>query len=247
MHAVALTRRFVVVFDLPVVFSRAAALVGTRLPYRWRQDRPARIGLLPRDGSEPRWFPIDPCYVFHSVNAYDDGDRVVVDAVWNASAFTGPSGAPQVRRWTLDLATGAVAVRRPAQGPEVAVVDQRVSGRRHRYMFGSNGGRDGGAALSCHDLAAGTVRTGLLGPGWRAGHPVFVPDPRRLGEGTGWIVVVARHVSRGDGELRVLDALDPAGPPHAVVRLPAGLPLGLRVAWLQAGQPGEPVEPAGVF
>ena len=26
-----------------------------------------------------RWIDIDPCFVFHTLNAYDDGDGVVVD------------------------------------------------------------------------------------------------------------------------------------------------------------------------
>ena len=63
---------------------RAAATRGRRCPTRWNPDYPARIGLLPRDGRrrrDVRWFEIDPCYVFHTLNAYDDGDTVVVDVV----------------------------------------------------------------------------------------------------------------------------------------------------------------------
>ena len=43
--------------------------------------RPDRVaGLLPRDGSAGvRWIEIEPCWVFHCLNAYDDGDKVVVD------------------------------------------------------------------------------------------------------------------------------------------------------------------------
>ena len=47
MEAVAVTRRFLVVFDLPYVYSRTADLIGVRLPYTWREDRAARVGLLP--------------------------------------------------------------------------------------------------------------------------------------------------------------------------------------------------------
>ena len=248
MYATAITHRYVVVLDLPVVYSRAADLIGARLPYTWRPDRPARVGLLPRAAgaaAEPRWLPIDPCYVIDVVNAYDDGDRVIMDAVWQARAFTGSPGspgssgsaaAPRVCRWTLDPAAGAVRVQALPSTLEAGTVDGRVSGRRHRHVFGTVAG---GGALACHDLAEGTTRLAASGPGWRVGPPVFAPDERRTEEGAGWLVVIARHAGRRSCELRVIDALDPAGPPRAVIRLPVVLPADRRTAWI----PGLPAAP----
>lgn len=241
MQAVALTDRYVVVLDLPVTYSRAAALVGARLPYTWRTDRPARIGLLPRgvDRPEPRWLPVDPCYVSHAVNAYDDGDVVILDAECRRRAFAGTSATaadpPHLRRWVLDPTAGAAHTRLLTREPETATVDERVSGRPHRHVFGSvNHGGDG-ATIIRHDLVTGTSRSGALGPGWRTGRPVFVPDPRRAQEGAGWLLVLAWHAGRRHCELRVLDARDPAGPHHAVVRLPVDLPVDRRIAWVPTG------------
>ena len=53
-------------------------------------DRPARVGLLPHEGTAGsiRWCDVDPCYVFHPVNAYDGPDgTVVVDVVRYPSVF----------------------------------------------------------------------------------------------------------------------------------------------------------------
>jgi carotenoid cleavage dioxygenase len=241
MHAVALTRRYVVVLDLPVVHRPAAALVGARFPYAWRPGRPARIGLLPRrpahgDAAEPRWFPIDPCYVFDVVNAYDEGDSAVLDAVWHARAFDGSGGGalppPHVRRWTLNLTTGAVTTRAISQAGETAVVDERVGGRRHRYLFGLTGGRTREAALRRHDLATGATQVRALGAG-PVGRPVFAPDPGGAGEGAGWVVLLSEDAAGRCGELTVFDALDFAGPPRAVVRLPFGLPVTRHATWLR--------------
>ncbi|MFC4536045.1 carotenoid oxygenase family protein [Sphaerisporangium dianthi] len=241
LHAVALTERFVVVFDLPVVHSRAAALMGSSSPYRWRPGRPARIGLLRRDAwdpSGPRWFPIDPCYVFEAVNAYEDrGRRVVVDAVRHARAFDTPVGdlgrdaePASVHRWTLDLATGTTSARALIGSAAEASADPRSAGRRHQLVFARAAG---GQAVVGLDLAAGVTQVRELGPGRRAGRPVFVPRPGAV-EGDGWIMVLTRDLARRRGELLVLDAHNLAGRPEAVVHLPGAFPDARRTAWLGA-------------
>ena len=52
-------------------WSTATAGRPVGLPYAWNHDYPARIGVMPREG-EPtvRWFDVEPCYVFHPLNAY---------------------------------------------------------------------------------------------------------------------------------------------------------------------------------
>ena len=118
MHDFALTEKYVVLFDLPVTFSMAAAGAGMKLPYTWNPDHQARVGLLRRDGSsaEVRWLEVEPCWVFHTLNAYDDEHgRVVVDVVqyqgaYDVSRMSG-NGPIALNRWTLDPAAGQVARR----------------------------------------------------------------------------------------------------------------------------------------
>lgn len=216
MEAVAVTRRFLVVLDLPYVYSRAADLIGARLPYTWREDRAARVGLLPREGGEPRWFDVDPCYVPRVVNAFEDGDTVVLEAFRRSTGLY---------RWTFDQGSGAVSGS-PVQIPsETVIVDERVTGRRHRYLFGCLDG----AALIRHDLANGSSRTSQAMPGRRASALVFAPDPRSDAEGTGWLLALVRDSARGSCELGVHDALDLSL--VAVVHLPLPPPTARRAAW----------------
>src|SRR6476659_4511377 len=79
VHDMSLTAGHVVAYDLPVTFNMEAAAAGTSFPYMWDEDYGARIGVLAREAPVDaiRWFDVDPCYVFHPLNAYDDGDRVV--------------------------------------------------------------------------------------------------------------------------------------------------------------------------
>ena len=60
-------------------------------------------------GSAITWYEIDPCYVFHGVNAYRDGDDVVLDVCRLTSMFEPGQqlgGDLSLRRWTVDTATG---------------------------------------------------------------------------------------------------------------------------------------------
>ncbi len=111
VHDCAITQRSIVLLDLPVTFSLDAAAAGASFPYRWEEGYRSRIGLLPRDGesTEVVWHDIEPCYVFHPMNAFDDvdGDGVVVDVVRHPSMFRtehlGPNeGVPTLERWHLD-------------------------------------------------------------------------------------------------------------------------------------------------
>ncbi len=110
VHDCGLTESRVVLFDLPCVFDLELAMTGTGLPYRWQPEYGARVGLLPREGeaNDVVWCELDDlCYVFHPLNAYDDGDRVVIDLAVHPRMFArdqlGPNeGNPKFERWTID-------------------------------------------------------------------------------------------------------------------------------------------------
>jgi 8'-apo-carotenoid 13,14-cleaving dioxygenase len=242
IQGLALTARYVVVLDLPVVYSRAAALIGLRFPYTWQPDRPVRIGLLPRHegGASPRWFTIDPCYVQHVANAYEDGDRVVLDAVRHDQAFdptrTDPDGPPQMYRWTLDLVTGTVHEGELTETLDTVTVDQRVRGQRHRYLYGTVSGPSG-AALVCRDLATRRSQVHPLGAGMRVGPLVFVPRTPDHGiEGAGWLLALVENTREARSALLVLDALDLASPPQAVVHIPVAISQSGHATWLTTAQ-----------
>ncbi len=143
VHDMSLTERFAVIYDLPVVFDTDMAMSGSSFPYRWDPDYQARVGLLERDGGaeDVSWFEVEPCYVFHPMNAYDDGEQVVLDVVRHPKTFDtqllGPDeGTPTLDRWTVDLVAGRVKEERIDDlGQEFPRVDERVVGHRHRYGY----------------------------------------------------------------------------------------------------------------
>jgi carotenoid cleavage dioxygenase len=247
LHDCAITERSLVLLDLPVTFSLEALSEGASFPYRWQEGYHCRVGLLPRDSdsTEVVWHDVEPCYVFHFMNAYDEpgGDGVVLDVVRHPSMFRthllGPSeGVPTLERWHLDGHGGAVKEERlDDRGQEFPRVDERVVGRPHRYgyavavresddVFGAD------SRLVCHDLERGTSVERSFGPGTEVGEAVFVPRADDAGEADGWLLALVHAPDTDTSALHILNATDPTGDPQAVVELPRRVPSGFHGNWV---------------
>jgi carotenoid cleavage dioxygenase-like enzyme len=254
MHDFALTPSYVVLLDLPVTFSMDAASAGLKLPYTWNPAHQARVGLLPRGEGRAgvRWFEVDPCWVFHTLNAYDENGRVVVDVVryggaYDVSTLIG-SGPLTLDRWTIDPATGIASQQRLDDRPqEFPRTDERVTGHPHRYGYSAvieavghatispDGGFADAAfsnALLKHDLATGTVQAHEFGKDATAGEAVFAPASPGSGEDDGYVMAYIHNPDRGAADLVILAAQDFAAEPVARVHLPARIPLGFHGSWI---------------
>jgi carotenoid cleavage dioxygenase len=237
MHDFSLTAGHVVVYDLPVTFDLAAA-ARSPFPYGWDDDRPARVGVLPRDGAaaDVRWYEVEPCYVFHPLNAYEDGDdRIVLDVVRHPRMFdrerTGPNeGPPTFERWTIDRSAGKVLEERlDDRGQEFPRGDERRTGRRHRYGWAPSVGTEvadieSSGTLLKHDLDTGRTTTRSFGKGTGAGEFVFVPRSEDSAEDDGWLLGFVHHTGEDRTELAVLDAatMDDVAAVQVPVRVPYG-------------------------
>ena len=202
VHDCAITERFIVLLDLPVTFSMDMVAAGASFPYRWQEGYHARVGLLARDGDSitPVWHDVEPCYVFHPLNAFDepDGDGIVLDVVRHASMFRthllGPSeGSPTLERWHLDGHGGAVKEERlDDRGQEFPRVDERRVGLPHRFGYSVGVGETEDivgteSVVVRHDFERGSAKPGpsARGPRWarRSSCPV-TPMPARTTGGS---------------------------------------------------------------
>ena len=178
--------------------STSSSRSAGRFPYKWDASYPARIGVLPRDGGndDVQWFDIDPCYIFHPMNTFDDGDRVVFDAVRHPKMFAtelnGPNeGQPTLDRWTFDLSNGKVVEERfDDRGQEFPRHDERLHRQavplRLRARRRIPGSSRGGSIK--HDLHTGTTVEHDFGAGTHAAEPVFVPASDDAAEDDGYVM-----------------------------------------------------------
>ncbi|MBC9033035.1 carotenoid oxygenase family protein [Sphingomonas sp. JC676] len=247
IHDSAITERFVVVLDFPVTFSVAALSNGSTFPYNWNPAQPARIGLMPRGGSQQDilWCPVEPGFAFHVVNAYDRADgKVVIDLCVYDSMFSDGAHGPDARsrgleRWTVDPETRSVAVRTIDASPqEFPRLDERRFGQAYRYAYTMALPAEpaarflGESKLYRHDLETGARQVHDFGVGRVPGEFVFVPKGPDSAEEEGWLVGLVIDTLSERTDLVILDTTRFEGEPQAVVHLPHRIPPGFHGNWI---------------
>ncbi len=248
MHDFAITETDAVFWDLPVVFDLELAAryiddpSGGAFPYQWRPDAGARIGVMPlTGGGTVQWFEIDPCYVFHGINAFRRGSEVVVDVCRLDHVFVDGDvlgGEPSLRRWAMDTGSGAVTdtVLDMDRTGDLPSRDPRRVGRDYRYAYLAET-RDNPATaefggLIKRDMASGDYEAWDTGPHTHSGEWLFIPADD--GEDEGYLLSYVHDEAAGTSELVVLDATAVSRGPIARVQLPQRVPYGFHATWVPA-------------
>lgn len=249
-HDMGLTENYVILHDLPVVMTREGLRKGLWTIEQPR-DQPARFGVVPRTGhgDDIRWFEAEPCYIYHVINAWEDGDEVVMQACKMV-----PNGLVPDRRygpyaamvtvlslrampweWRMNLRTGTVKSRQlDDRISEFPVINLDRLGRRTRYAYtmaiphADTLRFDG---IYKYDVQAGRCDAYRYEPGVFGSEAAFAPRIGATGEDDGYVVVFATRESDGASEVQILDARDIARGPLARVRLPCRVPAGFHATW----------------
>lgn len=238
IHDFSATRTKVVFMDLPIVFDLEQAMTGG-MPYRWSDDYPARLGVMPREGTakDLQWFSIPSCYVFHPLNAYDEGETVVVDvARYEKMWVKGFDEPARLHRFRLDLpggrARGETLFDEPIEFPRIC---DAYAGLKNRFGYAvtTHAGDDAGFKLGTRivkfDLDRHAVTGAEFGRGRFPGEPVFAAAG--YGEDDGFLLTFVFDAGRNASEFVALDAKNLSAGPVARVPLPQRVPFGFHGAW----------------
>jgi carotenoid cleavage dioxygenase len=249
IHDFAITETHAVFWDLPVLFDLELVREG-KMPYSWQPDNGARVGVLPLGGTQEdiRWVEIDPVYVFHSVNAFNDGDDIVLDVCEQARAFTPEDDLEDSlpTRWRIGTAGADLTFaseRTSERTMELPTIDKRFQGSAYRYGWYADVLEvDAGAAfvfggVTRRDHVTGDEQRWVPPAGVSAGEGLFVPDEGGA-EGEGWVLTYTYDAARDGSDLVVLDATDVAAGPVATVELPQRVPCGFHATWVPSIEPG---------
>ena len=246
LHECAITENYVLVFDLSITFSFLKLGTGY-FPFSWNNDHQARIGLLNRKTNDGviKWFSIDPCYFFHTVNAYEDKrGNVIVDAMKYQKLFdedrNGPftEFPPHLTRWSLNLSTGNASEQQlddlPAEFPRMHP-DLNGKVNRYGYTLGVGSGQkpDFGRIIK-YDFGKNTNEVYELSEELEGAEPIFIPAENQKSEDEGYLMLYVYDKESNKSDLVIFDAQSIKSGPRATVKLPQRVPFGFHGSWVPA-------------
>jgi carotenoid cleavage dioxygenase-like enzyme len=250
VHDFLVTDKYALFPILPLTGSLQRAMQG-QPAFAWEPEKGSHVGVMLRDASVDslRWFTTDACYVFHPMNAWEDGDKIFADVMEYPSAplFPNVDGTmnerPSARlmRWTFDLGGSSNTIKREPIDDldgEFPRFDERYAGLAYRHgWYAGNQGRPDSLRFDClaHlDLKTGKRESYDFASGDSPGEPIFIPRAADAAEGDGWVIAVVYRATEDRSDFVVFDAQAMAAGPIATAKLPRRVPFGFHGNWRQA-------------
>jgi carotenoid cleavage dioxygenase len=250
-HDFIVTENYILFPILPLTGSMERAQSG-RPPYAWEPDKGAYVGVLRRGApvSDIRWFRGESCYVFHVMNAWEEGERIIAEVMQfeEPPLFPHPDGSPtdpeksraKLCRWTFDLSANTDVFQRlylDDLSGEFPRIDDRWAGLSSRhgwYACASAGNAHKFFNGIAHIERSGKRKTYFLPDGDGTSEPVFVPRDADAREGEGWLLSVIWRGAENRSDLAVFNATEIERGPVALVELSHRVPFGFHGNWVNA-------------
>jgi len=256
IHDCGITEKYAIVIACPILVG-IENLSTEGCIWRYDASHGARIGLFEREGEDgelsPQWFEIEPCYIFHIANSWQEGNVVTLVVVrWDSVDMSGSQKKDRtfwsqraLWKYTFNMDTGEVSEGNLSSiaALEFPVVNPCSVGRKCRYVW-AVGEKDNEPSFNNvykFDLAA------------KKGVASAVSYSFRNVQGTklsaGEAFFAQRGVAEDDGYLLTF-AVDPQGKENsyffvleasslsvlAIVDLPVRVPSGFHGLWVSEGQ-----------
>ena len=255
-HDMSFTENHSILMDLPVFQDMEAAKAG-RWKTDWHPDVPARFGILPRFGNsaDVKWFEAESCYIYHSTNAWEEGQGADKCIVMDAFKFERPftdyaDGATEfermmhnhrinahLHRYRFHLASGRTIEEVLTRDVgEFGMINTWFNGRPSRYVYGNGFDYDEMPvrfkSLMKWDTAQRKVETFEFPTEYNGSEPQFCWRDGATDEDDGYVVTFLHNQATHQGECWLFDARRIAAGPVAKVHIPQRLPAGFHGIWV---------------
>lgn len=254
-HDMAFTKNYSIIADLPL-FWDADILAKGRHAARFHRDIPTRFAIVPRYGQpeDIRWFEAEPTYVLHWMNAWEEGDEIVLDGYFQEDPAPKPLKAPggdprlgqlmayldensfkpKLHRWRFNLKTGAVSESHlDDRLLEFGSFNQMYGGEKSRYLY-STFTKPGWflfEGLVKHDFETGKSETLNFGEGRFGSEAPFAPRVGARSEDDGYIVSFITDMVENRSECVLIDAQNVTDGPVCRITLPHRISSGTHATW----------------
>jgi carotenoid cleavage dioxygenase len=208
-----------------------------------------------------RWFRAPPSGLGHILNAFSEGEKVVVDifvsernqfpfiANADGAPFDRDKATPRLTRWVFDLVKPGESFESRTlydDFMEMPAIDNRYQMHPYRHGFGAIVDRSrplnvagtigvGWNTLVHVDMVNGRLERFYVGEKATCQEPCFVPRAPDAAEGDGFLLsVLTQCADEMRTELVVLDAQRIADGPVATIRMPFRLRAAVHGCWVPA-------------
>jgi carotenoid cleavage dioxygenase-like enzyme len=256
-HDMAFTENYAILNDLPV-FWDSRLLERNIHAVRLHEGLPSRFALVPRrDDGAARWFEAAPTYVLHWLNAYEEGEEVILDGYFQEDPTPQPNpDAPpgfehrmayldehsfrsKLHRWRFNMKDGTTREERLSDRVmEFGMINSRFAGRKYRYAY-STTSKPGWFLFNGFvktDLETGATTEFMLPDGVYASEAPFAPRVGGADEDDGYLVSFLIDERSGASECVLLDAQRIEDGPVCRIRLPHKLCSGTHACWADRSQ-----------
>ena len=254
-HDMTFTENYSILNDCPLFWKEDLIERGIYAT-QFHRDMPTRLGVIPRYGTEKdiKWFECDATYVLHWINAYEDGDEIVVDGYFQFDPSPGvtPDATLEQRmfrfldlfalqsrpyRWRLNMKTGTVK-----EGPlsdtitEFGMINALTAGKNYEWVYSTIPavGWFGFEGIIKHNVVTGTEENYRLPEGVYASETVFAPRPSPRSEDDGYLITFTMDVINDSSHCVIFDAQNVSDGPVARIQLPERICSGTHATWAAA-------------
>lgn len=256
-HDMAITEHYSILHDLPLFHDHEAMQLG-RHKIDFHPELPTRLGVIPRYGrsDEIRWFDFSPCFLYHVVNAWEEGDNIVmvgcrympaqhadgsIDAPRTARNIAELVMTARLWRWSMNLKTGTVEEQclDAEHNVEFPSCNAALTGRHTRFGYLSD--QHAVSPLQWNGIRKYDLDTGEFLSAWTddAEHswysePWFAAADAAQSEDHGYIIAFQFNDATRRQTLDIFDARDLNPGPLAQVEIPRHIPTGFHGCWIGA-------------
>lgn len=254
-HDMAFTENYAIVNDFPMRYKKDMMKYNMYLPI-FNKTQKSRFALIPRRGQpeDIRWFEAEPTYVLHWLNAWEEGDEVILDGYFQDNPFPKKlvdhvpskyavistfldlnSLETRLHRWRFNLKTGEVKEERldDETTVEFGMFNQKYAGKPYRYAYSAKP-KDGWflfEGLVKHDLKTGDKQTLMFGDDRYGSEAPFVPRIQAVDEDDGYLISFITDMKENKSEAILVDAKKIEEGPVCRIILPERIPSGTHSTW----------------
>lgn len=252
-HDMAFTKNYSILVDLPLFWDPELLKKDKHVP-TYYPHTPTRFAILPRYGNQKdiKWFEAKSTYVLHWMNAYEEGDEIVLDGYFQENpdpaplrGFPGKAGKlmasldehsfqSKLHRWRFNLKTGEVSEKHlDDRILEFGTFNQKYAGTKARYLY-STYTKPGWflfKGIVKHDLETRETQELDFGRGRVGSEAPFVPRVNAQCEDDGYLVSFITDMKLNRSECVLIDAQNIEAGPVCTILLPHRISSGTHATW----------------